>query len=79
MRLSGIFKWKGMGRAFLAAGANEVSWRWAWLVWGKIKSTRQEHGTGLPGAEELEKVGVTCRQDALQDKVVDFRPCPIGL
>ena len=28
MRLSGIFRWKGIGRAFFAAGANEaLLWR----------------------------------------------------
>lgn len=43
MRLSGIFKWKGMGRAFFAAGANEaLLWRWAHGLFGE----RQTHQTG---------------------------------
>lgn len=58
MRLSGIFKWKGMGEAFFAAGANEaLLWRWAHGLFGERQTHQTGHGTGLPGAEELEKVG----------------------
>ena len=46
---------------------------------GKDRPTRQEHGTGFPGAEELEKVGWLLKARCLAGQVVDFRPCPIGL
>ena len=45
----------------------------------RLRPTRQEHSTGPPGAEELEKVGWLLKARCLAGQVVDFRLCPRGL
>ena len=45
----------------------------------RLRPTRQEHGTGFPWAEEMEKVGWLLKARCPAGQAVDFRLCPTGL
>lgn len=82
------FRWGSLGfSGGKASGGHSLQLEQMKLCYGGEKAhglfgdrpTRQEHGTGFPGAEELEKVGWLLKARCLAGQVVDFRPCPIGL